>query len=283
MWSGGFLIFLMGVLDDFLNLKARLKLLIQCVAAFMVVSCGYRFKQIIFIDVPPLVGQIFTFFWIIAVINSFNLIDGIDWLCSGISFLTLSTLYIVFARSAVDYSAICLILSCATLGFMFYNKPPAKIFLGDGGSQFLGYFVAVCPLFYSTWNYEYNKFLIMLVLVSIPLTDTIAAVWRRAREHRSFFSPDKSHVHHKLMNIGLSKRGAVFVLLGIQTLICLSVGLAMYLQAFNGTVLLILSFCFVLLIFSTLHYINRAVNRRIEKEQKSLTKKKTKKLERKQL
>ena len=283
MWIGAFMIFVMGVLDDFINLRARLKFLIQCTAAFIVVSGGYRFKQILFIQVPPLVGQIFTFFWIVGVINAFNLIDGLDWLCSGISFLIFATLHIVFARSAVDYSAICLILSCSIAGFMVYNKPPAKIFLGDGGSQFLGYFAAVCPLFYSTLNYEYNKFLIMLVLASIPLTDTIAAIWRRTREHRSIFSPDKAHVHHKLMNIGLSKKGALGVLLGIQVLICLSVGLAMYLKTFEGTVLLLLSFAFILLIFSTLHYINRAVNCRINKEQKNITRRLTRKFEKGQL
>ena len=77
-------------------------------------------------------------------------------------------------------------------GFLVYNKPKAKIFMGDGGSQFMGFMIASLPLYYSTPNFEYNKFLVMIVLVSIPMLDTIAAMWRRTREHRSFLSPDSS-------------------------------------------------------------------------------------------
>ena len=257
---GGLIIFMMGIIDDFHSLRARLKLFFQCTVALIIVLSGYRFKQIFSFTVPVLFAQIITFCWIVGIVNAFNLIDGLDALCGGLSFLILATLYIIFARSAQDAAAICLILCGSIAGFLLYNKPPAKIFLGDGGSQFLGFVVAVCPLFYSTVNYEYNKVLIMIVLVSIPMTDTIAAVWRRTREHRSFFSPDRAHIHHKLINIGFSKVSAVVFLLGLQLLVCLSVCLAMYLQTFKGTILLCVTYAFILMFFSILHYINRKVN-----------------------
>ncbi|QTQ13818.1 undecaprenyl/decaprenyl-phosphate alpha-N-acetylglucosaminyl 1-phosphate transferase [Treponema parvum] len=257
----GILIFFMGLTDDFHPLRAGIKLIIQCVAALITIVCGYSFDSILGFYVPPFIGNVFTFLWIVFVINSYNLIDGLDGLCGGLSFLTLGALYIIFARSASSAAALCLVLCGSIAGFLLYNKPPAKIFLGDGGSQFLGFFVAVCPLFSSTVNYEYNKVLIMLTLCAIPMTDTLAAVWRRTREHRSVFSPDMGHIHHKLVNIGFTKQAALLFLLSMQALICISVGLAMYLQVFNGTILIVVTYAFVLLFFSVLHYINRAVNR----------------------
>lgn len=257
---GGFIIFLMGVIDDFHSLRARTKLFFQCVAAFIIVFSGYRFKQLFSFSVPTLPAQIFTFFWIVCIINAFNLIDGLDALCGGLSILIMGTLYLIYARSASSAATVCIVLCGSIAGFLFFNKPPAKIFLGDGGSQFLGFVVAVCPLFYSTTNYEYNKVLIMLNLVSIPMTDTIAAIWRRTREHRFFFTPDSAHIHHKLLNIGFSKKSAVVFLLGTQFLICVSVCFAMYLQTLKGTILLCITYAFVLLSFSVLHYINRNIN-----------------------
>ena len=256
---GGFLIFGMGLADDVFDLGAKLKLLIQCVTAFIIVFSGYHFKQILFFKIPPFFAGVITFLWIVGVTNAFNLIDGLDCLCGGIALMVLMTLYAIFGRSALNAAACSLMLSGAIAGFLLYNRPPAKIFLGDSGSQFLGFVVAVCPLFDSTSNYEYNKVLIMFLLMSIPVTDIIAAIWRRKREHRSFFTPDRFHVHHKLLNIGFSKVAVLMLLLSLQAIICVSVCFSMYLKLFRGTMLLFVVYCFVILFFAFLHYANRAV------------------------
>ena len=257
----GCIIFIFGLIDDIVNLRGFIKLLFQSIAAFIVVWSGHRFTQICFIQLSPVGGSILSFCWIIGIINAFNLIDGIDALCGGISFLILNSLGIIFYRSARPTAAICFILAASVAGFLVYNKPKAKIFMGDGGSQFLGFMAAALPLYKSTWNFEYNKFLVILVLVSIPLLDTVAAMWRRTREHRSFFSPDRSHIHHKLMNIGFTPKQVLLILLSIQSLLCLSSGLAMYLQESKGAILLCVTFAFMLLLFTIIHYTNRAVNR----------------------
>jgi UDP-GlcNAc:undecaprenyl-phosphate GlcNAc-1-phosphate transferase len=251
----GLIIFAFGLLDDFLDLRALYKLFFQIIAALIVICNNYRFKQICGWELPLWFSYVLTFCWIIGIINAFNLIDGMDGLCGGISFLILGALGIIFIRSARPTSAICFILAAAVAGFLVFNMPPAKIFMGDGGSQVIGFMIAALPLYYSTPNFEYNKFLVILVLVSIPLLDTISAIWRRTREHRSFFSPDSRHIHHKLLQLGCSREQALFILLILQIILCCAAGLGMYLKDFHGSILLIVTFVFMIAFYSTLHFV----------------------------
>ena len=259
--AAGCIIFMFGIVDDIINLPGKVKLLFQAIAALIIVLSGHQFTEICFIHLPTAAGMFISFCWIIGIINAFNLIDGIDGLCGGISVLVLGTLGIIFYRSARPTAAVCFILAAAVCGFLIYNFPPAKIFMGDGGSQFLGFMIASLPLYKSTWNFEYNKFLIIVVLVSIPLLDTIAAMIRRTYEHRSFFSPDREHLHHKLLNIGFSRVQVLFGILLNQIVLCLSAGLSMYLKGWKGAVMLTISLAFMILLFSLVHYANTAVNR----------------------
>ena len=151
---------------------------------------------------------------------------------------------------------------CASiLGFLIFNKPPAKIFLGDGGSQSLGYVIAMIPLFPLQGGMEHTKLLIAILMVSIPVTDVIAAVWRRTREHRSFFSADRAHIHHKLVNVGLSKTATAVCLLLIQLFICLA-SLSTLLMTKTRDAIILLCVCISLVwgFFIMIHYINRMVN-----------------------
>ncbi len=257
----GLMIFLFGIADDFFNLRARLKLLVQVIAAVIVLGAGYRFRQIGAIELPLWASYILTFGWIIGIINAFNLIDGMDGLCGGLSCLILGALGIIFLRSARPSAGICFMMCGAISGFLLYNRPDAKIFMGDGGSQFLGFMIAALPLYSSTENFEYNKFLVSVVLVSIPMMDTIAAMWRRIREHRSIMSPDSRHIHHKLISLGMTKMQVLFILFSIQIVLCCAAGLGMYLQEFKGTILLIIIFVFVITYYGTIHYIFNALIR----------------------
>ncbi len=260
----GLLIFLFGIADDFLNLRALYKLFIQVIASLIVIFSGYRFKQIGAVELPLLFSYMLTFFWMIGVINSFNLIDGMDGLCGGLSFLILGALGIIFLRSSRPTAGICFMMCGAIAGFLVYNKPDAKIFMGDGGSQFLGFMIAALPLYYSTPNYEYNKFLVIVVLVTIPMLDTISAMWRRIREHRSIMSPDSRHIHHKLLGLGMTKKQALIMLLILQSLLCCAAGLGMYLQEFKGSVLMLIIFIFMVTYYSTLHFIFNSAMKKTE-------------------
>lgn len=254
---GGAIIFAFGIIDDFLNLRARNKLFIQIVATVIVIASGFRFKFIFDWEMPVQISVILTFLWIIGIINAYNLIDGLDALCASLSFLALLTYSIIFMFSSEGSSLICLLLCAAILGFLIYNKPKAKIFMGDGGSQFLGFMIATLPLFETTRNYEQNKFFIILNLVSIPMIDCIAAIWRRTRDHKGIMSPDKKHLHHKLLNIGFTKTSAVVFLDVIQILICINVILSMALKGTKAKILLSATFVMMLVFFTIIHYNNR--------------------------
>lgn len=261
LFIGFGIILLFGVVDDIFNLRAKLKFLIQMIAALVVSLSPHHFQSILGWHFPPFVGEIITFFWIISIVNAFNLIDGMDWVCGGISFLTCLTLGLIFKFEGNSMSIFYFILCGSLAGFLYWNKPDAKIFLGDGGSQTLGYLIAIAPLFNpGNPKFEFTQFPVMLLLCSIPVTDVIAAIWRRGREHRAFFSPDRAHIHHKLLNVGFSKKSAIFFLLAIQFVICFAVFVSYFMTEKNSLVLLGFSLLFVWGIFITFHYLNRAVN-----------------------
>ena len=259
------LIFVFALLDDLKNLRALLKLLFQVIAALMVALSQMYFKNFLGFSIPPLLGRAMTFIWILLCVNAFNLIDGIDWLCSGISFLSLLTLGLVQLLLGGTTPPFYFILAGAVLGFMVWNKPPAKIFLGDCGSQTLGFAIVAFPLLDSSNpKFEYSKIIALFLLASIPVTDVVAAIWRRTREHRFWFAPDKAHIHHKLLNVGFSKTSAVLFLLMVQIIISIIVIGSYLMSQRSAIIVLLVAFVFVEVIFITFHYLNYAVIRRNE-------------------
>lgn len=258
----GLIIFLFGIIDDFLDLPAKLKFLVQVIATFIMIFSGTRFTQL-----GPVKFGIFsypiTFFWTIGVINAFNLIDGVDALCGSISTLILLTFgFLYFMASRLDIAGICFILAAAIMGFLLYNKPKAKIFMGDGGSQFLGFMVAAIPLFSFNNSFDYNRILVASILAAIPILDTIAAIWRRTREGRSFFSPDKAHLHHKLMKMGYSTKGLLAILLLLQLGLCAFVIIGLWCGTVKGFFILTGAVCMACAFFVVIHYTHRAVLRK---------------------
>ena len=202
----GLIIFVFGLVDDILTLPAIVKLIVQLAASALVTFNGYRFTQIFGWVLPTPISYILTFGWIVGVINAYNLIDGLDGLCGSLSFSAVVTLGVLYSLSSNMEAGLCFILGGAILGFLCFNWPPAKLFMGDDGSQFLGFMVATIPLYSSSDIFEYNKFLIMIILTAFPVFDTIAAIWRRLRDKRPIMSPDKFHLHHKLLNMGYTNR-----------------------------------------------------------------------------
>ncbi|MTI80563.1 MAG: undecaprenyl/decaprenyl-phosphate alpha-N-acetylglucosaminyl 1-phosphate transferase [Firmicutes bacterium] len=224
---GGLLIVLVGIVDDIKGLPAKVKLVGQILAALAVIPFGI---QVDFIT-NPLTGGIYndlgvfviplTVFWIISVTNAVNLIDGLDGLASGTSMIAALTVAAVAWKQGMSYGGtnthfevaiLALILAGAVFGFLRYNFHPAKIFLGDTGSMFLGYCLAVLAIMGLTKSATVISVFIPIVILGIPLLDTFFAIVRRCYKQQPIFKPDKEHLHHRLMAMGLTHRQTVLAI-----------------------------------------------------------------------
>ncbi|NHM26921.1 undecaprenyl/decaprenyl-phosphate alpha-N-acetylglucosaminyl 1-phosphate transferase [Desulfofundulus sp. TPOSR] len=226
------LIMLLGALDDIRGLSPRVKLAGQVAAALVLLPLGV---QVYFVTNPfnghivdlGWLGIPITIFWVVAVTNAVNLIDGLDGLAGGVSCIAALTMAVVGwtqwqifgAAGQREIIMLALLLAAALLGFLRYNFHPAKIFLGDSGSMLLGYTLAVMAIMGLTKSVTAVSVLVPLVILGIPLLDTFFAVLRRYHRHRPIFQPDKEHLHHQLLALGLSHRQAVLVIYGISALL----------------------------------------------------------------
>lgn len=257
----GICISAMGIIDDLKPLSAKLKLLIQVIAAVLVLIGGFKFTGIAISSVFYLnfsfFSYIITFFWIIGVTNSYNLIDGIDGLCGGIaSFACFTFAFIFFKSDNIAAIFICLSLASAVLGFLLFNwpLPKAKIFMGDGGSQFLGFVLAVLPLLSSKGSIPTISLPYAIAVLMIPIFDTIAAIWRRLREKRRIDSPDRFHIHHKLMLLGFSSRSTMVILYFLQAIICIFLASAFWLGGYVSVFILLADYLTGVLFFTIIHF-----------------------------
>jgi UDP-GlcNAc:undecaprenyl-phosphate GlcNAc-1-phosphate transferase len=271
VFAAGFMVFLLGVIDDFRELPAGAKLAGQCLVSVIPVVFGFHFSRFGPLHFGP-AGPVITFIWFVGIINAFNLIDGVDALCGSLAFLVMLAIGImqISIRNGAEYAGFAFILCGCILGFLFYNRPKAVIFMGDGGSQFLGFMIAALPLLTVNpasgrsfrHSVGYNVFPMMVVITAIPLLDTVAAIWRRVREGRSFFSPDKVHLHHKLLSMGYTTKSILVFLLGIQIGVCaFSLLAAVKIRGMYGFTILCGVFASMLVFFSIIHYTYRAVAR----------------------
>lgn len=215
-----------GFLDDIYHIKAWHKLLGQVIAAIIVIASGLR---ICYINIPfleiyglnDLLSIAITFFWIIGVTNAINLIDGLDGLATGVSAISILSLIVIFILNGAE--SIAIVLAAALLGgligFLPYNFNPAKIFMGDSGSNFLGFFLATISMIGMAKTYTLMAIILPVVVLGLPIFDTLAAIVRRAIHHKSIMQPDKEHLHHKLIKAGLSQKQAVLVLYCITALL----------------------------------------------------------------
>ncbi|MBQ0052075.1 MAG: undecaprenyl/decaprenyl-phosphate alpha-N-acetylglucosaminyl 1-phosphate transferase [Treponema sp.] len=264
LYIGGALIWIEGVLDDLKNLRARFKFLFQLIVIALACAFSpYYIHDFLIWPLPAVLGKFITFCWIILLVNAFNLIDGIDLLCSTLVVVSIATVTVLFSLGGSLFVP-GIILCCCIFGFMIFNKPKAKIFLGDSGSQTLGYCVAVMPLVGNLSKYDSNQALIMLILASVPVEDVIAAIWRRLRDKRSVFSADRAHIHHKLINVGLSKVQAWLYLSLLHLVNCVIIFIAFFMRKYSSMAVLFMAVIITQLFFIAIHYINRAVNRRFQ-------------------
>ncbi len=211
---GAAIIVIAGVVDDIFDLKPRTKLAAQIVAAVVVCLFGIRVEAIThpfggvlnlsWLSIPA------TVLWIIGVTNAINLIDGLDGLAAGTAVIGAVTMAVVAGMEGrVLIAGFALILAAAVLGFLPYNFSPAKIFMGDSGSMFLGFTLAALAIQGLTKGATFISIFIPVIILGIPIFDTLFAIVRRYKNHRPIFEADKGHLHHRLLNHGLSHRQTV--------------------------------------------------------------------------
>ena len=214
------------VVDDIKTIKPITKLTGQLLGAIIVVVSGIRIEGVTlpFLNFPEMhevISIIITIVWIIIVTNAINLIDGLDGLSSGISVISAISLLVIFVLNGSSLISIVLItaLAGALVGFLPFNFTPAKTFIGDTGSNFLGFSLAVISILGSAKTYTAAVIVLPLIVLGLPIFDTIWAIIRRMIKGKSLkavFKADKGHLHHKLVARGFSQKQAVLILYGIS-------------------------------------------------------------------
>ncbi|MGB9599509.1 MAG: MraY family glycosyltransferase, partial [Myxococcota bacterium] len=217
----GLLVAIIGLVDDLYGIKASRKFLLQSAIAIMSYIMGFKIQSLSlpFVGVVEMgiFAPIVTLLWIVGIINAINLIDGIDGLAAGVAFFVCATNFIFgFASNNVIICLISAALGGALLGFLYYNFNPASIFMGDTGSMFIGYILATSSLWSSMKKGTTVALLIPIISLGLPIMDTFVAMFRRLILKRPLFSPDRGHIHHRLLQKGYSQRKTVIILYGIS-------------------------------------------------------------------
>ncbi|MGI6678089.1 MAG: glycosyltransferase family 4 protein [Dehalobacterium sp.] len=241
----GTMVMILGLVDDLRGISPKVKLLGQIIAALVLVSFGV---QVDFITNPFNGGIIslglfsipVTVIWVIGMSNAVNLIDGLDGLAAGVSVIAAVTLAVVAwtqGQFATVYLA--LFLAAAALGFLRYNFNPAKLFMGDCGSLFLGYILGALAVMGLSKGATVISLLIPVIILGIPILDTFFAIIRRFTNKKPIFEADKGHLHHRLLDMGLSHKQTVVVIYAITFLLGSSAVLLTMLTTAQSVLILI--------------------------------------------
>ena len=255
--AGSVIIIVLGVFDDVYALSAKLKLGVQIVAAAIPVLCGV---QVDMIKVPEFIDEYgyldlkyfaipLTIMWIVGVTNAVNLLDGLDGLACGvssISALTLLCIALLVGEPVVAFATAALAGAC--FGFLPYNFNPAKLFMGDTGALFLGYMLSTLSVIGLFKGYAVISIAAPFLILGLPLFDTVTAMLRRAKNHKPIMSPDRGHLHHRLVDAGLSQKQAVGVIYTMCAVLCLIAVLLIWTGAVSPLALLIVIVAFALFI-----------------------------------
>jgi UDP-GlcNAc:undecaprenyl-phosphate GlcNAc-1-phosphate transferase len=251
---GSLIIVLTGAIDDMKEISPKLKLLGQILASFIVVVLGDI--KVEFINLPFEWGQIdfgmlsipITMIWIIGITNAINLIDGLDGLAAGVSTIALFTIAGMAYMMGNPYvMVVALIAAISTIGFLFYNFHPAKIFMGDTGALFLGFLISVLSLL-GFKNVTFFSLVIPVIILGVPISDTFFAIVRRLVNKQPLSAPDKSHLHHCLLRAGFSHRQTVLLIYAMSAIF----GLAAFIfsqATIRGSILILLTILIIIEIF----------------------------------
>ena len=222
---GGLIISAVCFIDDLKDLPPIVKLITQIIAAIIVVAFGLRIQNINIpflykIGLPNAFSIVLTIGWIVGITNAINLIDGLDGLSSGVALISCVSMLVIFALNGSPIIAILLItaLAGALSGFLPFNFNPAKTFMGDSGSNFLGYCLAVISIFGVAKIYTLVVIVAPLIVLALPVVDTLVAIIRRiikGKSIKAIMMADKGHLHHTLLKHGFTQKEAVFIMYGV--------------------------------------------------------------------
>lgn len=217
--AAGTVLMVLGLLDDLRGLDWRLRLFVQLAVAAFVAWLGYRLTSFV---QWPLVNSVVTVVWIVALINAFNMLDNMDGLSGGVATIaaTMLTGVVLIApdpesqHPQLFVAGFLLVMIGATLGFLWHNRPPARIFMGDAGSYFLGFWLAVATILatFTGGRLPTHAILAPLLILAVPLYDMTTVILIRLRQGRSPFVGDKSHFSHRLVELGMTKGQAVLTI-----------------------------------------------------------------------
>lgn len=226
-----------GVWDDRADLDYRLKFAGQCLAALIVWWVGARVEYLPWIgELTPIWSLGLTMLALLAITNAVNLADGLDGLAGGSTLLSLTAIAVLgYMAGQVAVVLIALAVMGSILGFLRFNTHPAQIFMGDGGSQFLGFATGVLVIFLTQGAESPYSLSLPALLLGLPILDTVLVMVQRVREGRSPFSADKNHIHHRLLALGLDHYQAVFIIYVVQALLIIA---AYYLRSASDALIL---------------------------------------------
>jgi len=222
---GSFLMLLTGVFDDIKGVTPKQKLILQSVAAIVLILGGFQFDFASYIEFQfginvQWIDYPITFFWILAIINAFNLIDGLDGLAAGTAVIVVTSM--TFAIALSGYGADIVFVACfigPLIGFLVFNRHPASIFMGDSGSLFLGVLLATFALPFTENVKLQFSFLVPMLALGLPILDMLVSIYRRARRGQHPFHADRDHIHHRIFRkAGLSPKRAVYEMYTISIL-----------------------------------------------------------------
>lgn len=231
MLLGGVIIVILGIFDDIYALPALPKFFVQIAAALVAVLMGNQIDILsnpnIFSSEPYWVLGIWSIpisvLWIVGITNAVNLIDGLDGLACGVSTISSMTMLVIALTVAEPDTALLMAaLAGACIGFLPYNLNPAKIFMGDTGSTFLGFILATVSIDGLFKSYAIISFAVPFLMLGLPIFDTCFAIFRRVSHGQSPMAPDRGHIHHRLIDMGFSQKQAVAVLYIISAILGLS-------------------------------------------------------------
>ncbi|WP_337017437.1 MraY family glycosyltransferase [Oceanobacillus massiliensis] len=220
---GAIIIALIGVFDDLYELSAKVKFGGQLIAAGVTVLGGIQIEAITFpfgdrIEFGVLAVPI-TIFWIVAITNAINLIDGLDGLAAGVSAIALLTISGLAISMGNNYVALVgILLLGSTVGFLKFNFYPAKIFMGDTGALFLGYMISILSIMGLFKSVTFFSLIVPVIILGVPLLDTFFAIVRRMVQNKPLASPDKLHLHHCLLKLGYTHKQTVILIYILSSL-----------------------------------------------------------------
>ncbi|WP_085994086.1 glycosyltransferase family 4 protein [Oceanobacillus senegalensis] len=250
IWIGAIVILITGAIDDKYTISPVVKLTGQFVATSFLVSSGLFIDRITlpFFGVVELglLSVIVTVVWVIGITNAINLIDGLDGLASGVTTIALISIFIM---SIIDMqwivTVLCIAMIGANIGFLFHNFHPAKIYMGDSGSNFLGFMIAVISMLGLFKNLTFFSFIVPIIVLAVPIFDTLFAIYRRAINNESIMQADNKHVHYQLLKAGFSHRKTVLIIYMFSALFGMLA--ILFSNASMSTLLIVFGFVILLL------------------------------------